>query len=312
MRKYDLLALFLIVTLGLILRFYVLNFLPFSINLNLVYGIGNIFLLWLIGMKIFNRKIALFASFLYSISPWTIYLEIAGAKYILLLFFLLLLFFGIIVKKNTIFYRALILIPFFYVLYFTFFLNGGVANDITIFKDVGLINAVNDFRGEASQTAFKSIDKFIENKYIYLTQHFIYHILKNLTPLTYFTPEFKLLNFSFSPPIFVGFIVPFIFGISFLFDLIKKNKLYLLLLLLILPSVLSKNSPDLSKLIIFSPVIFYTISHGLEKLMILSKKRLFKVILFFVIFIVALQLITTLSDISTREVLRYQKSEVRI
>lgn len=308
---YDFIFITFLLALGLLFRFYILSFLPFSQNLNLIYGLGNGILIWLIGQRFFDKKIAYFSLFLYIVSPWSMYTELAGSVYIFWLFILLIFSYAAILISKYKFINGKVF--FFIGLFLLIYLLFNQRNKITVFDNVGLINAVNEFRGETSDTIFKSIDKFIQNKYIYLTSHLIYNFLLHLTPLTYFTQEFKLLNFSFSPPIFVGLLIPFILGFKLWLDLWQKLNLKLLLVfILILPSVLSKDSPDLSKLIIFSPLIFYTISFGLIRVLLISKSRLLRALLLVTVLLVITQLVITLVDIQTREPSRFQKSEVRI
>src|SRR5581483_4919479 len=124
---------------------------------------------------------------------------------------------------------------------------------------------------------------------------------------TYFTPQEKLLNFSFSPPIYFGLMIPFLFG---LYKLIKNVKSYQIILLtsltLIIPSLLAKDLVNLDRLILIMPSIIFLISYGLVS--IFQQKSLkSKIALWIVIILVVVQVLVSLTDISTREYLRFQR-----
>jgi hypothetical protein len=178
------------------------------------------------------------------------------------------------------------------------------SKQVSIFSEVGLINTVNVFRGETSKTKWAILGRFVENRYFYLSEHFVFNLLKHLSPVAYFTPEFKIYDFSFSPPIFVGFLLPFLFGLKNLYYLCLKNKwLILTIFSLILPSLLSKNSPDLNRLILVSPGIFILISLGFTQLLN-TENKWGKILLVMSITLILLQLFITSSDIYMRENIR--------
>lgn len=183
---------------------------------------------------------------------------------------------------------------------------------VSLFSDVGLINAVNSFRGEIAQTSFNFIARFLENRYIYLSQHLLFNVLKHLSLVTYFTSEFKILNFSFSPPILLGFLLPLLTALKY-FLVKQTNNQYnrwilLISFALILPSVLSKNSPDINRLILFSPIIFLWIGIGFVQL-VTGKKLIYKFILCLTLILIFIQGLTTVSDIYLREPVRFQQSQ---
>lgn len=297
------LCILVILLLATLFRFFIFNSIhPASqdFQAHLVIGSLNIILLWLIIRKR-NNFVALVSSFLYAISPWAAYLDVFGSSFTLYLLFLLIFLFGFtFIKSRKTFVRLTIILMFvIFILY---------RSEISLFENVGLVNAVNEFRGETSQTIFAKFGKLIENRYIYLSEHLIFNILKQFTPATYFTNQVPMFNFSFSPPIYLGFIIPFSFT---LFELIKtfgRNTIFRLslVILLMLPSILYKSSPDLSRLILISPVIFFIISTGLYELILNIKRKKFKFLIFITIFLVTLQFFLTLSDIAIREPVRYQ------
>ncbi|MDP3973533.1 MAG: hypothetical protein Q8P92_01745 [Candidatus Daviesbacteria bacterium] len=180
-------------------------------------------------------------------------------------------------------------------------------NEVTILSEEGFLNDVNKFQGQAQKRGFRLLSKVAENRYVYFAKYASLKIIKNLTPATYFTPQEKLASFSFSPPIFLGFILPFLFGLYSLLKSTQSAKFLGLSLILIIPSLLSKQIVDLNRLVIFSPIIFYAISYGLINLY-RSKKFSFRIILFLTIILVFIQMFVTISDIYLRETIRFDKT----
>ena len=304
MNRIGYLLLVFILLISLSFRLYVNYFIPINQQLNLLVifmGLANLILIFYIIQRLANYKVGLLAALLYAVSPWSAYFEVAANPYIILLTFLLVLYMGTqmfnISKKFFLMLVILIITIFIY-----------RFNQITIFSDVGLINAVNSFRGETSQTIFAPLGKIIENRYIYFSEHLIFNILKQFTPATYFTNQVRLLGFSNSPPIYLGFIAPFLFGLLISVRSIPRNRIPETVagILFILPSILSKDSPDLSRLILISPIIFFVISIGLYEFILNYKKGIFKFFLFLTVFMVVLQFLTTISDIAVREPVRLQ------
>ncbi len=209
--------------------------------------------------------------------------------------------------KLYLFLLAIFLLP---LLFITFENSQGIrniySNEITVFSDVGLFNTVNKYRGETKSSNFSTIGKFVENKYTYLTEHLLLSVMRQFTPLTYFTPQFRLLGFSFSPPVFLGFLIPFFWGIVLWLRNFKKSGwLSFAAASLMLPSILTKNSPDLARLILFSPVIFLITSEGIIDVTS-DKRKIYRILFFLTIALVILQLFTVLPDIPARELQRYQ------
>lgn len=306
MNRSAYLLLIVILVASLAFRLYVYNFLLINQQVSLpvsaiFMGLANFILIFYIIRKLANYRIGLLAVLLYAISPWIAYLEVISSPYIFLLTFFLALFLSTQVLNIS---RKFFLISVLFII--TIFLYK--FNQITIFSDVGLINAVNSFRGETNLTIFASVGKVIENRYIYLSEHLLFNILKQFTPATYFTNQARLLDFSFAPPIYLGFIIPFLFGLMKLIKSFTKNDIpkAAFVFILMLPSILSNTSPDLSRLIIVSPIIFLIISSGLFTFILNYKKSVFRFLLFLTLFLVVLQLSITISDIATREPVRLQ------
>lgn len=301
-KKYLLLFLILLISLGF--RIYINFFLQINQHANIVMlcvGLINVILLFIMMNRLADIRMGLLVALLYAISPWAAYLELASNPDIVLLALLLT---SMILYQAFSFNRKLFLLQIsLLILIFLF-----IFHQITIFSNPGLINSVNSFRGETNQTIFASVGKVIENRYIYLSEHVILNVLKQFTPATYFTNQARLLDFSFAPPIYLGFIIPFLFGLVKLIKSFTKNDIpkAVFVFILMLPSILSNTSPDLSRLIIVSPIIFLIISSGFFTFILNYKKGVFRFLLFLTLFLVVLQFSTTLSDIATREPVRLQ------
>lgn len=304
MQKIKYLLLIFILIIALSFRLYINYFIPLNQQINLLFialGLVNLMLISNAIQRITNYKIGLLAALLYAICPWTAYLELASSPYIFLLTLLLVLYMGI--QVFNIDKRFLLMIIIMGGIFFLY-----RYNQITIFSNIGLINAVNSFRGETSQTIFAPIGKFIENRYIYFSEHLLFNILKQFTPATYFTNQVRLLGFSNAPPIYLGFLIPFLFGLLRLLRSIPRNRILEIItgIFLIFPSILAKDSPDLSRLVLISPIIFFVISIGLYKLILNYKKKVFRFLLFVTVFMVVLQFMVVISDIAAREPVRLQ------
>ncbi len=175
------------------------------------------------------------------------------------------------------------------------FKNSFTAN-FTIVSDIGIINYVNDLRGQPESRTDILINRITENKYVYITKYLVLKSLNNLGPANFFTPQEKLLGFSFIPPVLIGFIIPLFYGIK---KLIKEHKWkYLILTLcLTIPSLFSKSSADLNRLILFFPVLIYLITLGLEDLF----KTKQKIILTLVALLIFFQYMVITFDMGLRE-----------
>lgn len=174
--------------------------------------------------------------------------------------------------------------------------------EVSFLSDPGIIQTVNVFQGETKKNNFKAHSRLVENKYIYTIKYLFLKAVKNIMPNTFFTPQEKLLGFSFSAPFYLGFLIPFIYGI---YCCHKKIKLFLLIsIILILPSFINKPLVNLNRLVIFTPVVLFTISYGFYKLIAIKTKKV-KVLLLIIVSLILLQSITTYSDIIFREYPRF-------
>lgn len=184
-------------------------------------------------------------------------------------------------------------------------LRGDIAKNISLFDGVGLINSVNTFRGEARNVGYPHLGILVENKITYLGRRVIFNALTALSPYTYFTQQFKLLGFSFTPPIFLGLLIPCLYGLVSLIN--KKHGNYHLLWLtlpFLIPAILREYFPDLTSLILILPTIIFISAWGMGEL-IRNRKLAFIVITVFLIF---LQGVTSIYDITTREPIRYRET----
>lgn len=178
-----------------------------------------------------------------------------------------------------------------------------LVDEIKIFSDPGLLNMVNEFQGAAKQEGFGILAKISENKYIFQTEYLFLKYAKQIIPSSYFTSQEKLLNFSFSPPLYLGLLIPFLYG---LYNCLKSRvfrKMLFLATLLVIPSLLSKQTVDLNRLVLFLPVIILLVSDGFLNLLGHRKRILLWITLTLVIF----QFLVTLSDLQLREKTRFIK-----
>lgn len=208
---------------------------------------------------------------------------------------------------NSIFISILICLP---LIFFMIRNQVGVKNiyhnQVTLFVDPGHLNAVNKFLGESSKAGLNFLARMGENKYLYLSKYLVLKLTKHLTPSTFFTPQERLLNFSFSPPIFLGFLIPFLYG---LYLVLKSPNLRLGLiisLILLIPSIVSKSMVNLNRLLLYEPVMAFIISLGLVR--IAEKKgKIYQFALFLMVILVITQFMVTIFDINFREYARYER-----
>lgn len=240
-----------------------------------------------------------------------------AAMYSSLLLFLVLpiVFILLIIFKITPLISSKLLISLIILLSpLLFFIYGNMSgfkniinNEIKIFEDPGLLNMVNSYQGAAKQENLGKLAKLSENRYIFFSEYILLKFTKQFVPSTIFTPQEKLLNFSFSPPIYLGFLIPFAFG---LYQILKSSdfkKLLFLSTLLITPSILGKPMVDLNRLFIFMPAITLVTTFGLIHLYKQRNKKKIAIFLVITIFLVIFQALVTISDIQLREKDRFIK-----
>lgn len=179
-------------------------------------------------------------------------------------------------------------------------------NQTMAFKNTSFLSIINQFQGESKEADLGVLSKFSENKYIYISKFFLLKFVYNITPATYFTSQERLLMFSFTSPVFFGFLTPFLYGLYLILNLHIFRKLLYSSLILIIPSFLSKLTVDLNRLVIFEPVVIFIISYGLIHLA-KEKKRIHKFLLFLCIFLVSVQFLVTIIDINIREYSRFER-----
>lgn len=229
---------------------------------------------------------------------------------ILLPFIFLLPIFKVITFKDVKFAFAIIIILIFPLLFliqkntigFTNILN----NEVKVFSDPGILNMINNYQGAAQKIGLGNLAKISENKYLFTIENILIKYTKQLVPSTYFTSQEKLLNFSFTPPIFIGFLIPFLFGLYSLLHSPFLRKAIFLSSILVVPSVLSGQKVDLNRLIIFAPVVMIVISFGIIEL-IKTKKKIHYPFLVLTLILIIFQSLVVISDIDLREKARFSK-----
>lgn len=250
-------------------------------------------MIYLIGAKLFGKKQANLAALIYGLSPWFVYLELTGSFYIVLLLIEFALFFLIILWKKSL---------NMFLLLFGLILFWFLRDQITVFSDIGLVNTVNNFRGETLGTPFQILSKVFENRYLYFLEHYILITLLDIWPTTFFIPYVGLLKLSYQPLIVTGLIIPFIFGIKeVLFKILNKKTFFLIFLLCLIPATLSNITPDVERLVLISPFIIFTICLGFDNL---KTNKYYKFVYSILIILIVVQGLVIISDIYLRDPMR--------
>jgi len=179
--------------------------------------------------------------------------------------------------------------------------------EVGIFSDPGLQNTVNVFQGSAKIAGFGPLAKLSENRYLYFSEFAFLKICKYFVPSTYFTSQEKLLNFSFSPPLYFGFLIPFAWGLWNLAKISLSRKILIFSSLLLIPAFLSKQLVDLNRLIIFYPILIFVTTYGLAQLGKHKKEKVAYLFLILAILLVIFQFLVTISDINLRENERFNR-----
>ena len=180
-----------------------------------------------------------------------------------------------------------------------------LSRNVKIFSDPSLLNSVNRFQGAAEEMGLKNLSRISENKYIFFTEYSVLKYTTQLVPKTFFTPEYKLLGFSFSPPVFIGFVIPFIYGLYLALKKAELRNILFVSTLLTIPSILANEQVALNRLILFSPVILLLISYGLINFYEERKKTTVRNFLALTLFLVIFQLFVTINDIRFKESQRF-------
>lgn len=312
----------------------------------IVCGVLNVLLIWLISKRLFNSPYTLLPPLIYGTSPWFSYLAITGSFYIYLLTMILILINGLLSSRDgdKKLAQATIIISSVLIIYSSFYgllvltvlawlkinqsylflilllsaplmimavknpegLQNITSQQVSIFTDPGLRNSYTTLIGENNQSGYSKLSKISENRFIYIAKYTLNKTVKQLMPGVYFTPQERLLNFSFSPPLYLAFLIPFLTGL-YQIALDKNRRKYLFIsLLLIIPSLLSSKIVDINRLHLFSPVIIFIIVFGIT---VISKiKTPVRVLLTsLIIFLLLVQLGYILYDMSKRERPRHDR-----
>lgn len=203
-----------------------------------------------------------------------------------------------------------ILLVLLFVLLVIFIIDPGeIKNEIVKanpFTEIGLVNSVNQFQGEQMEEGVFLYGRLIENRYTYYARHLFFTTLDHLSPVIYFAPQIKMFGYSFAPPILTGLLIPFLFGVYFLTKKLNRKSLSIILFILIIsiPSILTKQSPDIEKLLLVIPYISIVASYGFKKSLGKNYSWL-KILMIFSAVLIIGQLLFFLSDVALREHSRY-------
>jgi len=181
-----------------------------------------------------------------------------------------------------------------------------ISNEVKTFSDPSLLNSVNRYQGAANDIGFKTASRISENKYLFFAEYSLLKYFTQFMPETIFTSNYRLLGFSFSPPILVGFVIPFIYGLYLSIQKPDLRKVLFVSTFLVVPSLLSHDIVSLNRLVLFSPVIIILISYGLVSLYDKGKINIARNFLMLTIILVFFQLVVTLGDIKYRENMRLE------
>lgn len=302
----NLLLLILITSSYLLLRIDIFMSLPI-VNAGWLFytslGLINSVLIYLIARKYLNTSGAFVSVLAYMSSPLIAYYEFSSSPYLMITTCFLFIAKVLQIRKFNSLNINFYLVIFFVILIFSLvFIKSG---QLTLFSDPGIINGLNQLRGESIKHGYGLESKIIENKYTYLGAHFLFNFIEQFSPVVYFTPEAKILGFSFSPPILFGFMITLLIGLVSLVGN-KKNLLLtgLLFSIFVLPSALSKNSPDLERLIIIVPLISLLSGFGFFKISEFWPRYAKTINLIFFILLI-FQFTVIIFDISLREPVRF-------
>jgi hypothetical protein len=175
------------------------------------------------------------------------------------------------------------------------------------FSDPSVVNTANRYQGNAAEAGFKNLARISENKYIFYVESVTLKYVTLINPVAFFTPEYRLLGFSFSPPILLGFIIPFGYGLYKLLQKPESRKILFISTLLVIPSITANIQVPLNRLILFSPVIIFVITSGLIGFINLKGNKTAKFFLITTIILILLQTVVIFSDLRFREKDRFER-----
>jgi len=305
------------------IHFFGLN--QFSVRfISALAGTLSVLMLYFVGKKLFNKKIAIFSSILFAIMPWAIGLSrVAIESNVAILFLLIAIWFGFNNSRNKIrnftisvislavsaytysayslfvplvfivlifenFYKTKlsyknIILPLviFLILILPIFSDKGSASTrfsqigfLSNENSIGLINILNDERGQCLKVFNSNLCRVINNKQALFLSVFV----KNY--LSHFSPNFLYINgtstqYSILPQRGLDYLLSFVFLVLGMYFLLIKNKnkklsvLFLTLFLLaVLPDSLTGDG-NYSRASIMQP--FLAIIGGLGLSMIYDK-----------------------------------------
>ena len=251
--------------------------LPFA-----VFGFLGLLSFYFICRNLFfkNKELCFWATLVFAISPWQVFLSRTTSSWVLL-FNIFLLFFWLFLalrkrKKIKIIMTIAVIMFLLVISWSSFYFQtpGAKENFLTehlgFFTNPTIINSINQMRGESLQEGNPFLGKLFYNKSFYLIELGA-QFLDHLNPRLYFiagdsNPLHGLSNFG---PVLFIFLPFFLAGFWFLFqknELSKKKWLFLIWFLLgVIPSVLSYPSPNQEKLIFVFPVLAILTGYSLAR-----------------------------------------------
>ena len=187
-----------------------------EISTGLIIGGVNILLIYLLIRRVFNDVIAILSALLYFLSLWSgFFTGVYPNSAYLLMIVLLINNFRVSFKVYTFSLFCLIIFV--------------VYPNIGFFPNNPLVNSINAMRGESINAGFSVLSRVIENKYIFYFLRIIEKALVSINPLYYFTNEAAVDGFLVFPPVWFGFIIPFLVGVLSLYKK-YKNKIFVSLI----------------------------------------------------------------------------------
>lgn len=314
--KKEFIKLLLLVGFNIFLRVFLAFNIPFDVvydNYSPIYitpfiintiDVLNIILIWFLIKIVVSNRLAFLTAMVYSLSFWSIYYSQISSINILVIFLILvtLILHKKFEKQKFLWIGLLGLTLISYI-----FINLKNSSSTLIYNNQAVLNSINTNRGTMNHVAQGFLGLILENKITYFGRLSVFNFVDHFSPVYYFTPQNKMLGFSFTPPILIGFLIPMFFGFSEFILLIKKHKALIAILgASFIPSILSVSSPDLNKAILILPFLCVITSFGIDNL-INTKKFFSRPILFLTLFLVIFQCFTIFYDINTREQVRFLK-----
>lgn len=225
---------------------------------------------------LFPKKddLALWATLVVSINPWLVFLsrttsELALAFHLLLILAWILAW--LITNRRTKLLALVLIVVVFSVggIWAQYTSLPGAGEDfrrdnLGFFSEPAIANSINQFRGEEQRAGNPILGRLFYNKSYYLVA-FLGKLFENVKPRLYFASGdgSSLRGLSNFGPILIIFLPLFFLGLWHFVKGGVKLSAVLLFFLLILPSVLDRETVNQEKLIFTFPLIALAIGHGI-------------------------------------------------